>query len=904
MSHSLLRIALQLCTVTHIAIAVLARDTYSDAHQHDLDTILSFNRWLENRDPHVDAISLSLERRKALLNVVNADTMTSILLSEDMYNILLDGSSVADDIKENFEVPFAGTGTLQFGCFEMKPRVEDGNAITTNGTEIGKESEANGFVALFAWMGSTYRAHMYGDMQDVVQHKTNVTVQGIIFKEENVVALWENKIRERRTLSRREDNSVEAIVATNDGLIHEVFSDRDGFELAVKESHRALRRQYEENIAAITTIGKGRRYLIIPVDFSDDPGYPADFRNSSWKHQNTVDLFESSIRDFFIRNSYGKLDFDFTYIEEPIRMPKTKSFYQSISNGYFNHYTDLFADAELASGFRDKNNNYDTYIVLHSRMNDLTWSGLGLVGGEGVVINGEIDLRVIGHEIGHNLGSWHANSWIPAGNQNPIDVGSVAEYNDAYAAMGISDSTGRRHFAARTKEAFGWIPSNNVQMVTTSGTYTVYAHDQIDDIENVNHTVVLRIPMSHPDHNYEGMAYDVELRGLDVWKDVQDEGVVVRMVLLPEHGFTMQVCNDPIYSQTVARCNSASINSNGLMLDFNLRTKGDTSDGLLQSYMSFSDLETRVHVRVSRYRGTKPAESILAEVIVGTNDCWEHGTFLPKGACKCDAGFYGIDCAFETDAEVEIHLHIRMTDIDAWYTLFGQVLNNRGYPAVFYNVTHVEHTIDGSIYYLSINSTDAKQDFRQLVIEGDSIIEQLAVRSMQESGNTVYWPYTDDTLQTNGDPDTPKSNDNNLFGLPTTVIYVLLAVIAVVIGTCSVCFYVLYRRRKQKKRKHIPANVSNSMDTRPGKCDDKPTNVGIYPHLEPQNISQQTYPHNPSSFDATQPQGQGSTPLSAPAFIQGSNTSIYPPITYPIQPATSMSSPLTVVPRSTLYADL
>jgi hypothetical protein len=43
-----------------------------------------------------------------------------------------------------------------------------------------------------------------------------------------------------------------------------------------------------------------------------------------------------------------------------------------------------------------------------------------------------------------------------------LQYGKPLEYADQWETMGIGDNTGNRHFAARTKEFFGWIPAASV----------------------------------------------------------------------------------------------------------------------------------------------------------------------------------------------------------------------------------------------------------------------------------------------------------------------------------------------------------------------------------------------------------------------------------------------------------
>jgi gametolysin peptidase M11 len=99
--------------------------------------------------------------------------------------------------------------------------------------------------------------------------------------------------------------------------------------------------------------------------------------------------------------------------------------------------------------------------------NACTWWGLGSVGGNPskAWVNGSFQLRVVGHEMGHNLGLYHSHSM-----SCDSATCSTSEYGDGWDIMGSS----AYHFNAFQKERLGWLNYDVSPPITTVQSDGVY----------------------------------------------------------------------------------------------------------------------------------------------------------------------------------------------------------------------------------------------------------------------------------------------------------------------------------------------------------------------------------------------------------------------------------------------
>src|SRR5262249_12471004 len=104
------------------------------------------------------------------------------------------------------------------------------------------------------------------------------------------------------------------------------------------------------------------------------------------------------------------------------------------------------------------------------------WAGLAELSGHRTWINGELDLRVIGHELGHNFGLHHASSEACVATAGrPVQI-SVTCTHDAYGDptdnMGPV-AIGTLHLTAWPKLHAGRLGDTGSQALTDPGTYAV-----------------------------------------------------------------------------------------------------------------------------------------------------------------------------------------------------------------------------------------------------------------------------------------------------------------------------------------------------------------------------------------------------------------------------------------------
>ncbi len=125
--------------------------------------------------------------------------------------------------------------------------------------------------------------------------------------------------------------------------------------------------------------------------------------------------------------------------------------------------------AATAAGFNPNANRGQLYVV---DALPCGWLGLGYIGYPLAYVKGTASLIVVGHEIGHNFGLYHAGSLNCGADVVAASGCSVAEYGDPFDIMGNRRAM---HFNATQKARLGYFASGSVAThASGTATYTLY----------------------------------------------------------------------------------------------------------------------------------------------------------------------------------------------------------------------------------------------------------------------------------------------------------------------------------------------------------------------------------------------------------------------------------------------
>ncbi|HVV70055.1 MAG TPA: MBG domain-containing protein, partial [Verrucomicrobiae bacterium] len=282
----------------------------------------------------------------------------------------------------------------------------------------------------------------------------------------------------------------------------------------------------------------------------------------------------------------------------------------SYASTYNTNFVQLLADARSAAsaqGFNYANYNLDVVITTSSGFG---YAGLSYVGGQGSHwVQGYTSLRTAGHELGHNLGLWHANYWRtdstqpfgkdsnPGGYVSDTTNGEWVEYGHYFSVMsgqwgGEWDDATKPIYNPVEKVQLGWLTGSQVQYVSASGTYRLFRHDAESTVGTPRG---IRIETPATDYTGTGHRYWLQYRyalwntafnwyqnglEMDVAKTTYGSDGSVQLDMTP-------YSNDqpsPFY-------NAASPPVNWWTLDNN-----DKLDGALLLGRSFDDAAAGIHV--------------------------------------------------------------------------------------------------------------------------------------------------------------------------------------------------------------------------------------------------------------------------------------------------------------------
>jgi fibronectin type 3 domain-containing protein len=235
---------------------------------------------------------------------------------------------------------------------------------------------------------------------------------------------------------------------------------RHGGRLSVRAARRmAPRTAAGRGLAAraAAPVAASPQLAVVLINFADDTRTPftADAVTQ------TVFSGAGSVASYYAEQSFGKVNLTGTVVG-PYTLAATSSTCD---------YATWATQARAAAGAAI--NAYTNVMYLFPTESSCAWAGLGDLPGPETWINGYLQLRVLAHELGHNLGVHHANALsCSAGGVRSALAGicTSTEYGDPFSVMG-SGST--RQFPAYHKAELGWITPAGVYTITATGTYRV-----------------------------------------------------------------------------------------------------------------------------------------------------------------------------------------------------------------------------------------------------------------------------------------------------------------------------------------------------------------------------------------------------------------------------------------------
>jgi hypothetical protein len=243
----------------------------------------------------------------------------------------------------------------------------------------------------------------------------------------------------------------------------------------------------ERTLAMATASGPTRTVAVILFNFADDARRPY----TPEKAREVVFTGSASVDTYLRESSYGRLGIAGDVFGW-YTIPEDRDGCRFAQWGRAAEAASRAAGADVGS--------YQHRVFVFPHVPACDWSGMAELPGSLSWINGELTVRTVGHEFGHNLGSHHAGGLRCSAGATPVAVGgscTLDEYGDPFDIMG----GGERHTSNWNKARLGWLAGSNLATATASGTFTLAAQETpTSDLQ------VLRIPRR------DGLFYYLELR--------------------------------------------------------------------------------------------------------------------------------------------------------------------------------------------------------------------------------------------------------------------------------------------------------------------------------------------------------------------------------------------------------
>jgi len=171
---------------------------------------------------------------------------------------------------------------------------------------------------------------------------------------------------------------------------------------------------------------------------------------------------------------------------------------------------------------------YQHVVYAFPSQSSCSWLGIAPVGGDWVMINGDLGVHPIAHELGHNFGLEHAGSWTCTSGGVRVQISdecTLNEYGDPFDVMG---NIAPRHSNGWNLDKLGILAPENVETIEESGVYSMHSA-----LNPTTEPTLLLIPRKKSATGIASSWYLLEVRQTGgVFEDVTDAtttGVSIRV---------------------------------------------------------------------------------------------------------------------------------------------------------------------------------------------------------------------------------------------------------------------------------------------------------------------------------------------------------------------------------------
>lgn len=221
------------------------------------------------------------------------------------------------------------------------------------------------------------------------------------------------------------------------------------------------------NVAAAPMTGE-KKLLVLLLKFADTDPEPYTVAGT----QGVMFSNANSVANYFAEESYGQMTVTgdvFGYFTISVNTAACD-------------YTDVGNKARAAATAAGINVGAYTQIQYVHNSLPCGWAGLAYLPGRDSWLNQALNLRVSSHELSHNYGVHHASTMSCTEGGVRVTLSSSSsnctssEYGDPFTVMG---SASTRHTHSQQLASMGWITGGNLQTITSAGTYTIGAAEDV-----------------------------------------------------------------------------------------------------------------------------------------------------------------------------------------------------------------------------------------------------------------------------------------------------------------------------------------------------------------------------------------------------------------------------------------